>query len=152
MTLLTLAEARTVVDEILRHARENDMEPMTAVVLDAAGVVKATVREDGSGLARPDIAFAKAWGALGMGLPSRELARRSELMPTFFQALAPATQGRVIPVPGGALIVKNGQLVGAVGVSGDTSDNDELCAVAGVNSAGLLADVEATPKIRHSEF
>jgi len=73
-------------------------------------------------------------------------------MPAFFHALVPVTHGRVIPVPGGVLILKGDQLVGAVGVSGDSSDNDELCAVAAVNAAGLLADTEATPKVRRSEF
>jgi uncharacterized protein GlcG (DUF336 family) len=152
MTLLTLDDAQTIVSHALQHARSEGFEPLTVVVLDAAGVMKAAGREDGSGLIRPDIAHAKAWGALGMGLPSRELGRRSELMPAFFQALGPLSQGRLVPVPGGVLIMRSGQIIGAVGVSGDNSDNDELCAVAGVTAAGLEADSAAEPPIRHSAF
>lgn len=152
MTLLTLTEAQTIVAAALEHGRKLNLEPMTIAVLDAGGTLKAMAREDGSGLIRPDIAFAKAWGALAMGLPSRELGRRNELAPGFFSALTDVSHGRLIPVPGGVLILRDGVLVGAVGASGDTSDNDELCAVAGVEASGLQADYEATPQIRKSEF
>jgi uncharacterized protein GlcG (DUF336 family) len=152
MTLLSLDDAQSIVNHAIQSARTNGFEPMTVVVLDAAGVMKASAREDGSGLIRPDIAHAKAWGALGMGLPTRELGRRAELMPAFFQALAPVSQGRMLPVPGGVLIMRDGTIVGAVGASGDTSDNDEVCAVAGIEAAGLVADAAAEPPIRHSAF
>lgn len=152
MTSLSLAQAQTIIEGTLAHARAAGMEPMTAVVLDAAGVIKALAREDGSGLLRVDIAQGKAWGALGMGLPSRELARRAEIFPAFFQSLGSVSEGRMVPAPGGALIIREGELVGAVGVSGDTSDNDELCALAGIEAAGLAADVAATPEIRPSQF
>ena len=152
MTLLSLEDAQAVVSHALQSARTNGFEPMTVVVLDAAGVLKAAGREDGSGLIRPDIAHAKAWGALGMGLPTSELARRAEFMPGFFQSLGPVSQGRMLPVAGGVLIVRDGTIVGAVGVSGDMSDNDEVCAVAGIEGAGLVADAAAEPPIRHSAF
>lgn len=98
-------------------------------------------RQDGSGIVRPQIATGKAWGALGMGFGSRELARRAERMPAFFTALSSAAEGRIVPVPGGVL-VRDGQerLLGAVGISGDTSDRDEDCAVQGIRVAALLAD------------
>jgi uncharacterized protein GlcG (DUF336 family) len=152
MTLLTLTEAQAIVAAALEHGRQLNLEPMTIVVLDAGGTLKAMAREDGSGLIRPDIATAKAWGALAMGLPSRELGRRNELMPAFFSALTDVAMGKLVPVPGGVLVLRDGQLIGAVGASGDTSDNDELCVVAGISAAGLSADFEATPKVRKSEF
>jgi uncharacterized protein GlcG (DUF336 family) len=152
MTLLTLTEAQTIVAAALEQGRKLNLEPMTIAVLDAGGTLKALAREDGSGLIRPDIAMAKAWGALAMGLPSRELGRRNELMPAFFSALTDVAQGKLVPVPGGVLVLRDGQLIGAVGASGDTSDNDELCAIAGIEAAGLQADFEATPQIRKSQF
>jgi uncharacterized protein GlcG (DUF336 family) len=152
MTLLTLTEAQAIAGGVLARGRELNLEPLTVTVLDASGTTKALAREDGSSLIRPDIAHAKAWSALGMGLPTRELARRQELMPAFFTSLAAVSQGRMVAVPGGVLILRDGQLIGAVGVTGDTSDNDEICAVAGVAAAGLESDAEATPKIRQSEF
>ena len=152
MTLLTLKEAEAIVAAGLKKAREMSFEPMTISVLDASGTLKAMSREDGSGLVRPDIAFSKAWGTLGMGLPSRELGRRKDLMPNFFGALNIVSQGRVVPMPGGVLILRDGQLVGAVGVTGDTSDNDEVCAIAGIEAAGLVADYAAEPQVRPSEF
>lgn len=152
MTLLSLEDAQAIVSHALQSARTNGFEPMTIVVLDAAGVMKASAREDGSGLIRPDVAHAKAWGALGMGLPTSELGRRAELMPGFFQALGPVSQGRMVPVPGGVLVMRDSTIVGAVGVSGDMSDNDEVCAVAGIEGAGLVADAAADPPIRRSAF
>jgi uncharacterized protein GlcG (DUF336 family) len=152
MTQLSLAQAQSILDGALAESRKLGLEPMTISVLDASGTLKAMAREDGSGLVRPDIAYSKAWGALGMGLPTRELNRRSEIMPAFFNALNVVSQGRVVPMPGGVLIVSGGQVVGSVGVSGDTSDNDELVAIAGIQAAGFTADFEATPQVRPSQF
>lgn len=152
MTHLTLDQAQTILSGALAESRRLGLEPMTISVLDASGTLKAMAREDGSGLVRPDIAFSKAWGAVGMGLPSRELNRRSEIMPTFFNALYSVSQGRVVPMPGGVLILQAEVVVGAVGVSGDTPDNDELVAIAGIRLAGFDADFEATPKVRRSQF
>ncbi len=111
------------------------------VVLDAGGHLKAMKREDGSSLLRPEIAGGKAWGALGMGFGGREFARRAAANPMFIQALGVASGGRVIPVPGGVLIRDAaGDIQGAVGISGDTSENDETCAVWGIGCAGLVPD------------
>jgi uncharacterized protein GlcG (DUF336 family) len=135
---LTLAQASTIVDVALKKGRDTNCAPLTVAVLDAGGHLVAFKREDRSGILRFDIAYGKAWGALGMGFGSRELAERAGKAPMFFTALAAASHGRMIPVPGGVLI-KNaaGDVLGAVGISGDTSDRDEVCAVAGIEAAGL---------------
>ncbi|HEX3520682.1 MAG TPA: heme-binding protein [Stellaceae bacterium] len=110
-------------------------------MLDAGGHLTALKREDGSSLLRPEIAGGKAWGALGMGFGGREFARRAAGNPAFVQALSVASGGRIVPVPGGVLIRdKAGEIIGAVGISGDTSDNDETCAVYGIGCAGLVPD------------
>lgn len=152
MTQLSLDQAQAIVAGAIAESRKLNLEPMTISVLDATGTLKAMAREDGSGLLRPDLAFSKAWGAVGMGLPSRELNRRSEIMPAFFNALNSVSQGRVVPMPGGVLILKGDIVVGSVGVSGDSSDNDELVAIAGIRLAGFTADYEATPQVRRSQF
>jgi uncharacterized protein GlcG (DUF336 family) len=109
-------------------------------VLDAGGHLIAFQREDGAGFARFNIAYGKAWGALGMGFGTRELVERAAKFPTFVTAISAATQGRMVPSPGGVLIVTADQeVIGAVGISGDTGDNDELCAMAGIEAAGLAA-------------
>jgi uncharacterized protein GlcG (DUF336 family) len=138
MTSLTLAQASTIVDVALKKGRDTNCAPLTVAVLDAGGHLVALKREDRSGILRFDIAYGKAWGALGMGFGTRELAERAAKVPIFFTALAAVSQGRMIPVPGGVLI-KNaaGDVLGAVGISGDTSDRDEACAVAGIEAAGL---------------
>jgi uncharacterized protein GlcG (DUF336 family) len=144
MSVITLAQASTLVDEALKKGRETNCHPLTVAVLDPGGHLVAFKREDKSGILRFDIAFGKAWGALGMGFGSRELFERSQKMPTFFATLANVSQGRLIPVPGGVLIKDEaGEIVGAVGISGDTSDKDEACAVAGIEAAGLKAQVGA---------
>jgi uncharacterized protein GlcG (DUF336 family) len=109
--------------------------------LDAGGHLSAFKREDGASILRPQIAQGKAWGVLGMGFGGRELARRAAAAPVFLNALMDASQGRVIPAPGGVLIRSaDGSIVGAVGISGDTSEQDEACAVHGIRAAGLIAD------------
>ena len=141
MPVITLDQASTIADSTLARGRALGLDPLTVVVLDPGGHVVALKREDGSGILRPQIATGKAWGSLGMGFASRELARRAVESPSFVAALTDASGGRVIPVPGGVLIrTGDGGLVGAVGVSGDTSDNDEQCAVHGIQAAGLVAD------------
>jgi uncharacterized protein GlcG (DUF336 family) len=116
-------------------------QPLTVVVLDAGGHMVVVKREDGSGIVRMEIARGKAWGALGMGLGSRTLFERAEKTPMFFTTLAAASGGRVVTNPGGVLIRDaGGDVIGAVGISGDTSDNDEMCAIAGIAAAGLKAD------------
>lgn len=141
MSVVNLAQAAAIVDIALRKGRELECAPLTVAVLDSGGHLVAFKREDKSGLLRFDIAFGKAWGALGMGFGSRALAARAAKVPAFFTALAAVSAGRMIPVPGGVLIRNAaGDIVGAVGISGDTSDRDEMCAVAGIEAAGLRAD------------
>ncbi len=141
MTALTLAQASTVLDAALKTGRERSFQPLSVAVLDAGGHLVAFKREDRSGILRFDIAFGKAWGALGMGFGSRTLFERAEKTPMFFTTLAAASGGRIVTNPGGVLIRDaNGDIIGAVGISGDTSDNDEICAVAGIEAAGLKAD------------
>ncbi|SMB97408.1 GlcG/HbpS family heme-binding protein [Deinococcus hopiensis] len=137
---LTLAQACTIIDAALAHARRDGLAPLVVVVLDAGGHLIACKREDGAGFARLDLAHGKAWGALGMGFGSRELAERAEQFPTFFAALATTSRGRMVPSPGGVLIVAADQsCVGAVGVSGDAGDHDEACAITGIEAIGLRA-------------
>ena len=142
MTALTLVQAATIVDQALAKGRELNLQPLTVVVLDAGGQLKAMKRDDGSSLLRPEIAIGKAWGTLGMGFGGREFARRAAANPVFLQALMAASGGRIVPVPGGVLIRggEGGEVVGAVGISGDISDKDEICAVHGIESAGLVPD------------
>ena len=141
MSGLALAQASTIVDAALRKGRELNLIPLTVVVLDAGGHAVALKREDRSGIMRVDIATGKAWGALGMGFGSRELFERSTKQPIFITVLAAVSQGRMVPVPGGVIIRgEAGDIIGAVGVSGDVSDKDEICAIAGIEVAGLKAE------------
>ncbi len=137
---ISLAQASTVVDGALRHGEERGMAPLTVVVLDPGGYVVAAKRSDGSAIMRVDVAIAKAWGALAMGWPAHEHVARAGRMPEFFAALGTLSGGRMLPVAGGVPIRRPpGSVIGAVGVSGDTSENDEACAVAGIEAAGLTA-------------
>ncbi|HKE17635.1 MAG TPA: heme-binding protein [Kofleriaceae bacterium] len=141
MANISLAQASTVVDAALRRGRDTSCAPLTVAVLDAGGHLVCFKREDGSGILRFDIAFGKAWGALGFGFGSRELAGRAASAPAFFSAVVTASGGRVVPAPGGVLVRDAaGAIIGAVGISGDVSDKDEVCAVAGIEAAGLAAD------------
>jgi uncharacterized protein GlcG (DUF336 family) len=141
MAKLSLQQASTIVDTALARGREASMAPLTVTVLDAGGHLVCLKREDGSGILRVEIASGKAWGALGMGQSSRALRDRLTDRPTFVTALTAASSGRLVPVPGGVLIRDAGaEIVGAVGISGDTSDKDEYCAIAGVKAAGLRPD------------
>jgi uncharacterized protein GlcG (DUF336 family) len=141
MKKLTLAAADIIADKALEKGRELKFQPLTVVVLDAGGQIKVVKRDDGSSLLRVEIALGKAWGNLGMGFGGREIARRGAKMPGFFAALSDMSGGRMVPVPGGVLIrSEEGEILGAVGISGDTSDNDEICAVHGIVAANLMAD------------
>jgi uncharacterized protein GlcG (DUF336 family) len=144
MSKLTLAQASTIIDQALAKGREMRFQPLTVAVLDLGGTVVALKRDDDSSLLRPEIATGKAWGALGMGFGGRELARRAAAQPQFIGALVDASGGRMVPGIGGVLIrTQGGELLGSVGISGDTAENDEICAVAGVEAAGLVADTGA---------
>jgi len=141
MATLTLAQASVIVDKALEHGRALKLKPLAVAVLDAGGHLLAFKREDGASIMRPQIAQGKAWGTLGMGFGGREFARRAAAAPAFIAALTDASEGRVIPVPGGVLIrAKDGGIIGAVGISGDVSEQDEACAVYGIKSAGLAPD------------
>lgn len=138
---LNLPQASLIVDAALSEATRRKFQPLCVVVLDAGGHLLALKRQDGASIFRPEIATAKASGCLGMGFGGRELARRSQLVPGFIAALNDIFPKGLLPVAGGVLIRDSGNvLLGAVGISGDTSDNDEICAVAGVLAAGLVAD------------
>ena len=140
MATLNLAQASSIVDVALATARERNFAALAVAVLDTGGHLIAFKREDGAGFARYDIAFGKAWGALGMGFGTRELAERASRFPTFVTAIASATQGRMVPSPGGVIVLgSGGEVLGAVGISGDVGDNDEVCAVAGIEAVGLRA-------------
>jgi uncharacterized protein GlcG (DUF336 family) len=144
MTELTLAQASTIVDKALEKGRALKLNPLTVAVLDAGGHPRALKVEDGSSLLRHKIATGKAWGALGMGMASRKLVDRAKNAPAFTASLTEMAGGFYVPAPGGVLIRdKSGALIGAVGISGDTSDQDEACAIAGIEAAGLVADAGA---------
>lgn len=138
---LTLAQAESITAAARAKGRELKLQPLTVVVLDAGGQTKSVQREDGSSLLRPEIALGKAFGALALGLGGRELARRAQSMQGFMNALSDIAGGRAVPVPGGVLCCDgNGTILGAVGISGDVSAQDEVCAVAGIQAAGLKSD------------
>jgi uncharacterized protein GlcG (DUF336 family) len=138
--MLPLSKADQIIDKALEKARIENFAPLVVAVLDAGGHLVAYKREDGAGIIRFDIAFGKAWGSLGMGFGSRELTARAEKNPTFIGVLATVSGGRLVPSPGGVLIAdQNGEIIGAVGISGDIGGNDEICAVAGVEAVGFKA-------------
>jgi uncharacterized protein GlcG (DUF336 family) len=141
MSSLSLAQASAIVDEALVEGRRRQLSALCVVVLDAGGHAIALKREDRASHGRPLVATAKAAGCLSMGFGGREIARRAQSAPAFFDALSGLLPQGLLPVPGGVLIRDAaGALLGAVGISGDTSDNDELCALAGIAAAGLVAD------------
>jgi uncharacterized protein GlcG (DUF336 family) len=138
---MQLEVAQKIVAATLASARSHKFKPLAAVVLDARGSLRAAAAEDGASLKRAEIAIGKAHGALAMGLGSRTLFNRSQQQPQFMAAVTHAVGGMLIPVPGGVLIHDNaGTLLGAIGVSGDTSDNDEIAALAGIAAAGCKGD------------
>ncbi len=151
---LPLQHGATIVDEALRLGRQEAMHPLTVVVLDAGGRIVAVKSEDGSGILRFGIALGKAWGALGMGISSRLIRDRLGKRPAFQNALAAASEGKLIPVPGGVLIEDEaGFTIGAVGISGDTSEKDEYCAINAIKAAGLTSEpADVDPNWRASSL
>lgn len=137
---LTLETAEAIARTCLDRAREMGLKPLTVAVVDAAGVPKVLLRQDGTSLMRPDIAQGKARGAVGMGLGSRALYERAKVQPFFIQSMNALADGALVPVPGGVLIRQQGRIVGAVGITGDTSDNDEACAMHAIAAHGFDAD------------
>lgn len=141
MSQLKLEAAQAIVAGALKEGRAKNMKPLGVVVLDARGALKAAAVEDQVALKRAEIAHGKAYGSLAMGIGSRAVEARAKERPHFLLGLTAVTGGSLIAVPGGALIKdSSGNVIGAVGVSGDTSDNDELAAMAGIKAAGLNGD------------
>jgi uncharacterized protein GlcG (DUF336 family) len=140
MGTIDLDTARAIVAGARKHAAHAGLKPLTVVVLDAGGHVVAVEREDGSSTKRFEIGFGKAHGALSLGMGSRSIMGRAEQQPYFIAAVTSAVGGALVPVPGGVLVRDaDGGLLGAVGVTGDSSDNDEAAAIAGIEQAGLTA-------------
>ena len=141
MTEITLKQANTIIDAAHREGQECKLAPLTIVVLDAGGHVRALSRADGASFMRPQIAMAKAWGAIGIGVSSRTLGAMGEQRPMFMNALIHIADQRLLPVAGGVLVRDhNNTVIGSVGISGDLSDQDEHCAIVGIQAAGLNAD------------
>ncbi|PYG33032.1 GlcG/HbpS family heme-binding protein [Pelagimonas varians] len=153
-TSLSLEMANAIVTKALSLGREAGLLPLTVVALDAGGRLVAMQSEDGSGIMRYDVAFGKAWGALGMGISSRLIRDRLSERPVFQTSLAAASDGRLIPVPGGVLVeTKDGITIGAVGISGDTSDKDEYCAIEAIKQAGAFPEpAEPNPEWKTSSL
>lgn len=141
MKPITLAQANLIIDTALRSARAKGYKPMAVVVLDEGGNLRAAQRDDGASMFRVDIATGKAWGAVGMGQSSRQLAERAKENPNFFLSLASTANGRFLPQQG-AVLVKDvdGNVLGAVGASGGTGDQDEEICAEGVRAAGLRTE------------
>ncbi len=139
---LTLDKANVIADRTLAKARDARYRPMCVAVLDEGGHLKVLKREDAASILRPDIAIGKAWGAVGMGESSRSLSERLKERPAFLGALSVMSQGKVVPVAGGVLVMDGAdgnEIIGAVGVSGGTAEEDEACAIAGIEAAGFIA-------------
>ena len=138
---LSLETVNVMIQAALAKGRELGLAPLTVAVLDDGGHLKGLQREDGATFFRPTIAMGKAWGAIALGLASRKLHGMGEERPMFMNSLINLSDQRLVPVPGGVLIKNHdGEVLGSVGITGDTSDNDEACAAAGIEAAGLVAD------------
>jgi uncharacterized protein GlcG (DUF336 family) len=138
---LKLRAAQKIMSEALKAARVRELKPLAVAVMDERGALRALAAEDGASLRRAEVAMAKAYGSLAMGLGSRALYNRAAEQPSFIAAVTHAAGGMLVPAPGGVLIRdKRGNLVGAIGISGDRSDNDEAVAVAGIEAAGFIAE------------
>ena len=141
MSRLTLKQANTIIEQALVKAREMKIKPLTVVVLDDSGNIVAVQREDNASMARYDIALGKAWGAVAMGCSSRTLTQRAQSNPNFINALVTTAGGKLLPQQGGVLIRSvDGEIIGAVGISGASGDEDEAFGAYGVEQAGLKAD------------
>lgn len=140
MTTLTLAKANEIIAATFAKGAEAGFKPLSAVVMDAGGHVVAFQRTDGSSFMRFEIAAGKAYGCLAMGVGGRWLNAQAQSRPHFIENLSAISGGRIVAVPGGVLVRAEGAIIGAVGVTGDTSDNDETAAIAGIEAAGFEAD------------
>ncbi|GBE44235.1 hypothetical protein BMS3Bbin10_02326 [bacterium BMS3Bbin10] len=141
MAGVTLEQARIIIAKALAKGADEGLKPLAVAVLDAGGHTTAFERQDGASAMRFKIAHGKAYGAIAMGLGSRALYDRAQKQPLFLDAMNALADGALVPVPGGVLIRDGaGALLGAAGVTGDNSDTDEMCAIAGIEAAGLVAD------------
>jgi uncharacterized protein GlcG (DUF336 family) len=142
--MLSLDQALTIATSAIREGTKRGFQPLCIAVLDPGAHVLALLRHEKASIGRPDIAIAKAAGCLSMGFGGRELARRAQEIPQFFTVLAAIFPKGIIALPGGVLIRNStNDVVGCVGISGDTSDNDEVCAIAGIEAANLVPDTGA---------
>ncbi|MDG1128488.1 MAG: heme-binding protein [Paracoccaceae bacterium] len=137
--MITLDQAKVMIDVARKTGREMGLKPLSIVVLDAGGHLLAFEREDGASPGRFEIARGKAYGAVMLGMPGSAQMARAEGQAYFMVAVNGAFGGKVVPVPGGVLVMQGDAVVGAVGVTGDTSDNDAAAAVAGIEAAGFAA-------------
>ena len=141
MSGLTYAVAQKLLADTLAYCREHNFNPMSVVVLDADSSIRAAASEDGTTFMRWRVAYGKAYGAVAFGMPSRRLNAMAAERPHFVNALNGLADGNIVPVPGGVMIRDaNKKIIGAIGVSGDTSDNDEAAAISAINIAGFVAD------------
>jgi uncharacterized protein GlcG (DUF336 family) len=141
---ITFDSARTIVDAAFAHGRAQGYQPLTVAVLDPGGALVALGRQDGSGFLRPDLAIGKAWGLLGLGMTNRALVARAAESPEIYASIVALAHGKAVAVPGGVLVRDaDGTLLGAVGVSGDASLNDEAAALAGVTEVWLTGQTGA---------
>lgn len=139
---ISLKSAQTIIDISLAKGKEMGLKPLSAVVLDAGGHVQAFAREDGAAPGRFAIAHGKAYGAVMLGMAGTAQMARAEAQAYFMAAVNGVYGGQVIPVPGGVLLRDEaGAVIGAVGVTGDTSDNDVIAAMAGIEAAGLIGEI-----------
>jgi uncharacterized protein GlcG (DUF336 family) len=137
---MNLDLANALIETALKYRRAQGMQPLTVAVIDAGGQLVALQREDTTSNLRAEIAQGKAKGAVAMGLGSRALFNRAQEQPYFIDAMNALNGGALVPVPGGVLIRRETILVGAIGITGDSSDRDEACAVAVIEAMGLSAD------------
>lgn len=139
--MITLDMALKMIEVALHEAANRGLKPLAVAVLDARGSIKASAAQDGTSLLRDKVAHGKAFGSLGLGLGSRAIFNRAQTQPYFVSAVNAVADGSLVPVPGGVLARnERGEILGAVGISGDTSDNDEICAIAAINAVSLVPD------------
>jgi uncharacterized protein GlcG (DUF336 family) len=142
MALISLRRARTIIRKALEKGREAEMKPLSVIVVDTGGHIQAFEREDGASVGRFQLAYGKAYGSIMLGMAGTAQMQRSEAQAYFMAAANGAFGGNLIPVPGGVLVRDaKGKLLGAVGVTGDTSDNDAIAATAGIEAVGLVAEI-----------
>ena len=141
MAEISLSKANKIISEVFKKGAAEGLKPLAAVVLDSGGHMKAAQRQDGASIMRVDIAEGKAYGTIAVGMGTRWLNAQAETRPHFLEGLSNVSGGKIVAVPGGVLVKdKKGAIIGAVGVTGDTSDNDEVAAIAGIEAVGFVAE------------